>query len=206
MSYSLAAMFRWGRVAVAYLAASASAVGLALLWRGSSPFTYDEPWLQLPTVESVAYSLGVGLAFGGLVAFSTRIFVTRFAWARNLHSELRPVARDLSGFGIIAVAGFSALGEELWFRGILQPWLGLWLQALAFGVVHSQLRGPSRYVWVIWAMIMGLSFGALFELTGSLAGPIAAHAVINALNLSYLKHHDPEPRRRSLGGLLGQRS
>ena len=199
-------MFRWGRVAVAYLAASASAVGLALIWRGTSPFSYGEPWLVLPGFIGHVYSVGLGLAFGGLVAFSTRIFVTRFAWARNLHSELRPVARDLSSLGILAVAAFSALGEELWFRGILEPWVGLWLQALAFGVVHSQLRGPSRYAWVSWATIMGLAFGAIFELTGSLAGPIAAHALINALNLSYLKSHDPEPRRRALGGLLGQRS
>ena len=199
-------MLRWGRVAVAYLAASASAVSLALLWRGNSPFDYPEPWLSLPPVASHVYSISIGLAFGGLVVFSTRIFVTRFAWARHLHSELRPVARELTATGILAVAAFSALGEELWFRGLLQPWAGLWLQALAFGVVHSQLRGPSRWAWVSWAAVMGLAFGAIFALTGSLAGPIAAHALINGLNLSYLKSHDPEPRRRVLGGLLGQRS
>ena len=145
------------------------------------------------------------MAFGGLVAFSTRVFVTRFAWARNLHRELRPVARHLSGTGILALAAFSALGEELWFRGLLQPWGGLWVQALAFGVVHSQLRGPSRWAWVAWATIMGLAFGVTFALTGSLVGPIVAHALINSLNLAYLKSYDPEPQRRALGGLLGQR-
>jgi membrane protease YdiL (CAAX protease family) len=198
-------MLRWGRVAVAYLAASASAVAVALLWRGSSPFNYaGEPWLTLPSVLSHVYSLVIGLALGGLVAFSTRIFVARYAWARNLHSELRPVARHLSAAGIVAVAAFSALGEELWFRGILEPWLGLWVQAAVFGIVHAQLRGPSRWAWISWATVMGLAFGATFQLTGSLAGPIAAHALINCLNLSYLKSHDPEPRRRSLGGLLSQ--
>ncbi|HEY1535990.1 MAG TPA: CPBP family intramembrane glutamic endopeptidase [Polyangiaceae bacterium] len=183
-----------------------SAVVLAVLWRGSSPFSYSDPWLSLSGFSSHASSVIIGLCFGALVAFSTRIFVTRFAWARNLHRELRPVARDLTTSGIAAVALFSALGEELWFRGMLQPWLGLWLQALAFGIVHSQLRGPSRWAWVTWAMLMGLAFGAIFALTGSLAGPIAAHALINGLNLAYLKSHDPEPRRRALGGLLGQRS
>jgi membrane protease YdiL (CAAX protease family) len=199
-------MLRWGRVAVAYLAASVSAVALALFWRGSSPFVYSEPWLVLPDFLSHVYSVIAGLALGGLVVFSTRVFVTRFSWARNLHSELRPVARDLSALGIVALATFSGLGEELWFRGLLQPWAGLWLQALAFGIVHSQLRGPSRWAWVSWATIMGLAFGAIFALTGSLAGPIVAHALINCLNLAYLKNHDPEPRRRALGGLLGQRS
>ena len=199
-------MLRWGRVAIAYLAASASAVAIALLWRGTSPFIYSEPWLTLPAAQGHAYSLLIGLVLGGLVAFSTRIFVTRYTWARNLHRELRPVARDLSMAGIAALAAFSALGEELWFRGLLQPWVGLWLQAAAFGIVHAQLRGPSRWAWISWASIMGLAFGATFQLTGSLAGPIAAHALINCLNLSYLKSHDPEPRRRALGGLLSQRS
>ncbi|HYQ41618.1 MAG TPA: CPBP family intramembrane glutamic endopeptidase [Polyangiaceae bacterium] len=200
-------MLRWGRVAVAYLAASASAVVVALLWRGTSPFNYyGEPWLVLPSALAHVYSLVIGLALGAAVAFSTRIFVSRYAWARNLHSELRPVARDLSAAGIIAVAAFSALGEELWFRGLLEPWIGLWLQAALFGIVHAQLRGPSRWAWISWATVMGLAFGATFQLTGSLAGPIAAHALINSLNLSYLKSHDPEPRRRPLGGLLSQRS
>jgi len=199
-------MLRWGRVAIAYLAASASAVGLSILWRDNLPFVYEDPWLVLPGFVSHAYSLAIGLGFGALVAFSTRVFVVRFAWARNLHQELRPVARNLSASGIAAVAAFSALGEELWFRGLLQPWLGIWLQALIFGVIHSQIRGPARWAWVLWATIMGLAFGALFALTGSLAGPIAAHALINWLNLGYLKSFDPEPRRRSLGGLLGQRS
>lgn len=200
-------MLRWGRVAIAYLAASASAIVVALLWRDSSPFNYfGEAWLTLPGALGHVYSLVIGLALGGLVAFSTRVFVARYAWARNLHSELRPVARDLSAAGIIAIAAFSALGEELWFRGVLQPWVGLWAQAAIFGIVHAQLRGPSRWAWISWATVMGLAFGVTFQLTGSLFGPIAAHALINSLNLAYLKSHDPEPRRRPLGGLLSQRS
>src|SRR5260370_305470 len=89
----------------------------------------------------------------------------RFFRATTRHSELRPVARNLSGAAIAAVALLSALGEELWSRGLLQPWLGFWLQALVFGIVHSQLRGPSRWAWVSWATIMGVAFGAIYALT-----------------------------------------
>ncbi|HEY4156457.1 MAG TPA: type II CAAX endopeptidase family protein [Polyangiaceae bacterium] len=199
-------MLRWGQVVVAYLAAGVCATTFVFLWRGTSPLYYSAPWLSLSATVSHVYSTLIGLAFGGLVVISTRGFVTHFAWARNLHRELRPVARALSGTGIAAVAISSALGEELLFRGLLQPWLGLWLQALAFGILHSQLRGPSKWAWVVWATVMGLAFGAIYALSGSLLGPIAAHALINWLNLSYLKAHDPEPPRRALGGLLGQRS
>ncbi|HEY2405539.1 MAG TPA: type II CAAX endopeptidase family protein [Polyangiaceae bacterium] len=199
-------MLRWGQVVVAYLAAGVCATTFVFLWRGTSPLYYSAPWLSLSATVSHVYSTLIGLALGGLVVISTRGFVTHFAWARNLHRELRPVARALSGTGIAAVAISSALGEELLFRGLLQPWLGLWLQALAFGILHSQLRGPSKWAWVVWATVMGLAFGAIYALSGSLLGPIAAHALINWLNLSYLKTHDPEPPRRALGGLLGQRS
>ena len=45
---------------------------------------------------------------------------------------------------------------------------------------------------------------AVQQLYAALFESIAAHALINGLNLSYLKNHDPAPRR-SLGGLLSQR-
>jgi hypothetical protein len=151
------------------------------------------------------YSLILGLATGGLVVVSTRVFVARFAWARRLHTELRPLARNISFTGIVVLALLSAIGEELLFRGLLAPWLGLIPQALLFGIVH-QMPGQSRWVWVLWATLVGLALGAMFQLSGSLIGPLAAHALINCVNLIYLKTHDPEPQRRSLGGLLGQRS
>ena len=46
----------------------------------------------------------------------------------------------------------------------------------------------------------------MFQLTGSLVGPIIAHALVNAVNLVYLKNYDPAPQRKALGGLLGERS
>lgn len=197
-------MARWGRFAVAYLGMAALAVVIGLLTRGFVPLRHPDPWLPLRPPRDVLYSLALGLAYGALIAVLTRLAVPRFAWARNLHRELRPLARGVSTPGIIALAVTSSFGEELLFRGLLQPWLGFWAQGILFGLLH-QLAGSSRWVWATWATLVGLSFGAIFELTGSLAGPLAAHALINALNLSYLKNHDTEPRR-GLGGLLQQRS
>jgi membrane protease YdiL (CAAX protease family) len=198
-------MARWGWFAAAYGLMAAIAASAALILRQSSPLSLADPWLQLPPANSHVYSLALGLTFGGVVAVATRFLVPRLSWARNLHLELRPLARGLSTTGIVALALSSSLGEELLFRGLLQPWLGLWVQTLLFGLVH-QLPGPSRWVWVSWASLVGLVLGAMFQLTGSLAGPLAAHALINALNLSFLRSYDPDVGRRGLGGLLGQRS
>lgn len=197
-------MLRWGRFAAAYAFLGVLSSVVAVVWRTGSPFIHPEPWLALEHGSGHAYSLALGIAIGGLVIVTTRMAVSRYAWARRLHSELRPLARGISYTGIAVLALLSALVEELVFRGLLQPWIGLVPQALLFGVVH-QLPGNSRWVWAGWATLVGLSLGVVFQLSGSLLGPIVAHALINAVNLAFLKSHDPDPPRRALGGLLGQR-
>lgn len=198
-------MIRWGRFAAAYALLAVVAAVLSITLRNGSPLVHPAPWFDLPAYKSHGYSVLAGLALACAVVLGTRVVVPRFAWARRLHSELRPIARSVSFVGVLVLAGLSALGEELLFRGLMDPWLGLVPQSLLFGIVH-QIRGPSRWVWVAWATAVGLVLGLIFELTGSLLGPIVAHAAINGFNLLYLKSHDPEPQRRSLGGLLGQRS
>jgi uncharacterized protein len=195
-------MARWGRFAAVYAGMALFATLLGFALRGAPPFTMPA-WLPLKSPRDVLYSVGLGACFGLLVAVATRFAVPRFAWAKNLHRELRPLTQGLSSAGIVGLAATSALGEELLFRGLLQPWLGLWLQALLFGVLH-QLTGPSRWVWASWATLVGLALGAIFALTGSVAGPFVAHALINGLNLSYLRSHATEPPK-GLGGLLGSR-
>jgi len=196
-------MRRWGRFATAYAFMALVAVLIAFATRGRLPVSLPNPWLPLASPRDVLYSVALGSTLGTLLAVGTRFSVPRFAWAKNLHLELRPFAKDVSPVGIVMLALTSSLGEELLFRGLLQPYLGLWLQALLFGVLH-QMAGPSRWVWATWATLVGLLFGGIFALTGSLAGPLAAHALVNGLNLSYLKSHDPGPRR-PLGGLLAER-
>jgi uncharacterized protein len=195
-------MLRWGRVAGAYLLLAAVVCVVTVLWRSASPLTHPEPWLALPARAAHTYSLLLGVAFGGLLVMVTRLTVERYRWARALHAELRPVARGMSNGMIATLAVMSALGEELLFRGLLLPEIGLVAQALLFGIVH-QLPGASRWVWAGWAALVGLALGSIFQLTGSLVGPIVAHALVNGVNLAFLRAHDPSGRR-ALGGLLGQ--
>ncbi len=198
-------MFRWGPASVAYALVAAGALAIGHGFERGSLITYPEPWLPLSRAEGHGFSLVAGGAFAALVVVGTRVLVENVGWARNLHRDLRPMTLRLDGAGIVAIAALSAVAEELVFRGLLMPWLGLLPQALIFGVVHAQLSGPSRWVWVTWASVVGLALGAVFALSGSLFGPMLAHGLINGLNLLYLKSHDTAPPPNSLGGLLGSR-
>lgn len=193
-------MLRWG--AAAYALLGILALLLVVFWRGGSPLVHPEPWLVLEPGTRHVYSALWGVAFGGLVVVCTRVAVSRFGWARELHGALRPFASGMSALAMVGIALLSAFGEEMLFRGLLAPSIGVLPQALIFGAAH-QIPGSSRWVWVLWATVVGLALGAMYQLTGSLVGPLVAHALVNALNLAYLKSHDPSPRH-ALGGLLGQ--
>ena len=180
--------------------AGAWAIAIAL---GRDPLTCDG-WLGVRGPGAWLTSLGLGLPLGAATIAVTRVAVRRAAWARALHVALRPAVRGAGNVTLFAVAAASATGEELLFRGLLVPLIGVLWASLVFGLMH-QIRGPARWGWMAWATVMGLLFAGIFVITGSLAGPLVAHAAINHANLRFLRDNDPSPRPRVLGGLLGGR-
>ena len=136
-----------------------------------------------------AWQLGtapaMGAALGLAVVALTRLATRHFQWARDLHGSFHDLLGPLSGREIVILALASSVGEELLFRGALLPWFGIWIQAAVFAALHI---GPGRRFlpWTASALALGVAFGALAQWTGNLGGPIAAHFVINFLNLRYI--------------------
>jgi membrane protease YdiL (CAAX protease family) len=183
-------------VAAAYAFLACFAASLAFVVRGGAPWVHPDPWFVWPPLTATLTSALCGVVVAMIIVVSTRFAVGRFAWAQRLHAELRPVAQDLSAGQILILAGLSSLGEEILFRGLLTPFLGVIGSSILFGVLH-QVRGPARWVWISWATVVGLILGAIFAATGSLVGPLVAHAVVNAVNLGYLRDHDPDEHHRA---------
>jgi uncharacterized protein len=190
---------RVGLLVGAYLAVGAAAAGASFAL-GYDPLTC-EAWLGMKGPPAVLVSLGLGVSLGAATIAASRIVVRRAAWARALHAALRPAVHRAGTGGLLAVAFASAAGEELLFRGLLLQLLGNVASSVIFGALH-QTRGPARWAWMGWATVMGLLFGGVFVGTGSLAGPIVGHALINGANLRFLRDNDLSPRPRTLGGLL----
>lgn len=140
----------------------------------------------------LALSPLIGLAVALAVVFLSRFAVHRFEWARRLHTDFRSLLGPLSGREILILAVASAVGEELLFRGALQPMIGIWPQAVVFALLHI---GPgTRFLpWTLSAFAVGLVFGWLFHATGDLGGPIVAHFAINFMNLHFIARFDPTP-------------
>jgi hypothetical protein len=98
------------------------------------------------------------------------------AW--QIKKLLGPVDRRTAAH----LALFSGIGEEILFRGAMQPAFGYVATSVLFGLLHV---GPDRryLVWTAFAMVLGFALGGILLLTGSLLGPILAHVLINYLNL-----------------------
>ncbi len=184
-----------------YSALAALGFGWAA-WRGRPwALVHPSPWLDLPRTWSVAASLGHGITVAALTLASTRLVVRRSRWARELHVAFRELLGPLDSRSIAVLALASGIGEEVFFRGALQPSLGLVATSLFFGLVHI---GPDRrfLAWTAWAVLMGFVLGAIHEATGSLWGCVLAHVAINYENLQFIVSFDP--REPAGDGELGE--
>ena len=87
---------------------------------------------------------------------------------------------------VSSIAGF---GEELLFRGVLQPLASSWfgvpigfvLASVVFGLLHSVTP-----TYAVLATLVGAYFGWLFLATNNLLCPILTHSVYDFVALVYL--------------------
>jgi len=177
-----------------YGALAAAAVAWGVVGGRPDLYHHPAPWLDLGALTGAAVGVVLGVAVGAGVVLATRLAVRRAAWARHLHVEFRQIFGTLSTRDVLVFAGLSSVAEELFFRGALQPSIGLIGSSLVFGLLHV---GPTRRFapWTAMAIGMGFVLGALYQATGDLLAPVVAHFGINVLNLQYISDYDPRPSR-----------
>ena len=166
-------------------------IAAALVWRmgfyGESILFATASDAARASSEGVRWGrdLLIGLAAGGFVIalsdFATRRWLRGERLARSLARALGPIGRA----DALLLALASGLGEELLFRGALQPRVGLVLASLLFACAHFVPR-RELLPWTAFALLAGLFFGLLYKTTGNILAPVAAHTLVNAVNLPLL--------------------
>lgn len=139
--------------------------------------------LQLWAPPDWPRCLAIGAGAGFLLAALTLLCSRTFAWARRLEAEFGWMLGRQRAWEIAWIAFLSGAAEEYLFRGALQEKFGLWLTAAAFGIIHWPLN-RNFWMWPILSGVIGLGLGALALWTGSIVAPVAAHIVVNYLNLT----------------------
>ncbi|HEY1754285.1 MAG TPA: CPBP family intramembrane glutamic endopeptidase [Bryobacteraceae bacterium] len=86
-------------------------------------------------------------------------------------------------FGVLWVL---ALGEEFFFRGLLQQWLGQWLRnewmglalaSILFGLAHLWFHAFPNWRFVAMAAIAGVFYGLAFRQARSIRASMVTHAL-----------------------------
>ena len=160
-------------------------------------------WQKIGSVELLplvfdtnALVWGAGLA-GGITVASSIIYRLWPAYRESANIYLNMVIRPLLWPDLIWLGLLPGLSEELLFRGVMLPALGLNLTAviissLLFGVLH--LSGAGQWPYVVWATVVGFALGYVALITGNLLIPIAAHIITNWVSSCLWKFSNPESK------------
>lgn len=159
------------------------------VWVALSPprFTRD-PSLPLVLVSAAALAL---LLLGAAWLLERRLPSFRHA-SRLLERALARLR--LSPLAALLLAASTAAGEELFFRGGLMQFAGLWGQALLFGALHPVDRRGWSYT--LFTFVAGLLFGYAVLVTGSLWTAVLAHFAVNLHGLLSGRRRRAGPQRR----------
>jgi membrane protease YdiL (CAAX protease family) len=163
-----------------------------------------QPFADRPERPLVDLAIGVGI--GLTVVLISRFLDHHFAWSREMNRTLRRILGNIRPVDALMFAVLSGIGEEIMFRGVLLPWIGLAASSLLFGVIHgftpgspSQMAAAMRQFLplIIAATVMGFAFGYTVEYTGNILAAVVAHFTINFLNLSEMYREDWEKQGTS---------
>ena len=167
----------------------AAVMAAALIWRVGF---CGEPIFFATAVDRAAgaspvQDLALGLLVGAAIVIVSFLSVVYTDWGSALAREMAATIGPLGTPNALLLAFASGLAEEMFFRGALQPRVGLVAASLLFACVHFIPR-RALLPWTAFAGIAGFVLGGLFVWTGNLIAPVTAHILINAVNLPLLEH------------------
>jgi membrane protease YdiL (CAAX protease family) len=107
-------------------------------------------------------------------------------WLREFRQQVVPLLATFLGHlqwsEMVAISALAGFSEEVFFRGILQPEIGLGPASLIFGLLHA-VSVP----YMVWATLMGAYLGWLLQFTQNLWVPIMTHTLIDLVGLWYIR-------------------
>lgn len=147
----------------------AGAVG----WVWLPPAAWNASW---PWLLAMAAGLAAGVGIITAEAFALGYVRSLKRLAAQTRTMLKRM--PLATWQLVALTSVGAVGEEVLFRGVLLPAIGLVPQALIFGLLHPSFDRRTR-IYPVLAFLMGLAFGALSLTGGGLWAAATAHAAVN---------------------------
>ncbi|MDX2098257.1 MAG: CPBP family intramembrane glutamic endopeptidase [Leptolyngbyaceae cyanobacterium bins.59] len=162
---------------------------ISTLWRKLGTialFPWHWNWL------AVLFGVGLGLGITGASSLVYRLWPS---YRLSADFYLRLVLKPLNWFDLIWLGLLPGLSEELLFRGVMLPALGLngfglLASSLCFGILH--MNGWKQWPYAVWATCIGLLLGYSALATQNLLVPIIAHILTNLMSGLIWKFQHPD--------------
>jgi membrane protease YdiL (CAAX protease family) len=161
----------------------ASTLGIGLFLRRSPEQALTRLGLRLPTPQDFNWGIGIGTLLFGCV------IIVSLVWSAVVSPEVlqeqtaasSQLAQSFSSLPVaLAVSLIVAFGEEIFFRGALQPVFGIVPTSLIFAALHTQyILTPATVVIIITALGMGW-----LRKRQSTTAAIIGHFVYNFIQLA----------------------
>jgi hypothetical protein len=152
-------------------------------------FFRDSP-LEIMTRTSLSPMVQVtsGMAAGSLIGWVGRWIISRPALKPVGYKYARIVQTfGISSIGVWLVSFCAGFGEELLFRGALQPLMGIWPTAFVFVAIHGYLD-PRNLKITIYGVFMTVAIAGLGYMTEYIGiwSASVAHMMIDVILFYYL--------------------
>ncbi|MBI2603725.1 MAG: CPBP family intramembrane metalloprotease [Deltaproteobacteria bacterium] len=141
---------------------------------------------NLPLDSAALLEQGTLVLLGvGILVASSQLFDAWFPSFRLHKEQTHRLIGPLNLFSAVLLSLVAAAGEELLFRGALQPFLGLGLSSVLIGFLHFSPQGTFT-AWSVYGLMTAMLLGVIFEHTKSLVPGFTVHTIVN---LNFLMKH-----------------
>jgi uncharacterized protein len=142
--------------------------------------------IQLRPLAFTIFDVLFGIALGlGLTGLSAIVYAVWADYRTSADFYLEMVLKPLELPDVLWVGILPGLSEELLFRGVMLPAIGLdpigmLLSSLCFGVLH--MTNIQQWPYAVWATAIGILLAFTTVETGNLLIPIVAHITTNLVS------------------------
>ena len=101
---------------------------------------------------------------------------------KSIEGEFKEILVGSSIIDYFLLSLSSAVGEELFFRGLIQYRYGILISSCLFACVHIPTK-PTLIGWPLFALLMGLWLGFIFKIKLNISYPIIIHFIVNFIGM-----------------------
>ena len=170
---------------------SRSQVLIAMAVTAIAFLVISKGWVYLTGIPMISLywqpehgAIGVGIGVG-VALLSSLIYEVWESYRIAAQEYLEMVLKPLKPVDLIWLGLLPGLSEEMLFRGVALPALGmngiaLIISSVVFGALH--MASAKHLSYTVWAIAVGMMLGAVTMYTGNLLSAIVAHVLTNSLS------------------------